>query len=562
MCGIWGIFGSDEDLQTYFQKAYSIRHRGPDAFTLTNIEKFTNCLLCFHRLAITDSSGLGNQPMMIKDFPHIITMCNGELYNYKKLRDQYNFNFTSDCDCEILIHLYAYGGIDFMVKMLDGVYAFCVVDTQAKKVYIGRDTIGVRPMYRSYQEQRGFLAFSSEAKGIVDLNCLKTEITPLLPGLYEEYDVGLDGKASFVERKRFHSIEKLPKWADTSCPMPTGDDHAANIRLLFTEAVRKRFMSKRRIGCFLSGGLDSSLVSALAAKFAKENGVKYALQTFSVGLEGSTDVAAARKVAAHIGSEHHEIVITPEEGTGIIEDVIYSLESYDIITLRGSIAMYLVAKYIKEKTDTVVVYSGEGSDELFQGYINFHLASSPEEADEESRRLLNDLYLFDVQRSDKIPAAHGLEIRVPFLDHHLISYVLSIPQQERGPRFGIEKYLLRKAFDGTRLLPDEILWRPKEGFSEGVSSTKKSWNVVLKEFVEDKVTESMMKEAPSLFPFNTPTTKEAFYYRQIFERRFGNHSSWIPYMWWPKWTNMVDPSARGMKHYKKSVHNCDDANSS
>ncbi|XP_071943744.1 asparagine synthetase [glutamine-hydrolyzing]-like [Antedon mediterranea] len=431
-------------------------------------------------------------------------------------------------------------------------------------MYIGRDTIGVRPMFRLYQEQQGFLAFSSEGKGIIglDLNSIDkaTEITPLLPGIYEEYDLGVNGKASFVTEEKFHAIEKIPKWVfDTSCPMPTGDDHAANVRLLFTEAVRKRFMAKRRIGCFLSGGLDSSLVSALAAKFAKENGVEYALQTFSVGLEGSTDIAAARKVAIHIGSEHHEIVFTSEEGIGIIEDVIYSLESYDIITIRASIAMYLVAKYIKEKTDTVVVYAGEGADELFQGYLNFHIAPSPEEADQESRRLLNDLYLYDVLRSDRITAAHGLEMRVPFLDHHLISYVLSIPQQERGIRFGIEKYLLRKAFEKTGMIPDEILWRPKEGFSDGVSSTEKSWNVALKEFVEDKVTEIMMKEAPILYPFNTPTTKEAFYYRQIFERRFGNRSSWIPYTWLPKWTNMQDPSARGMKHYE-SVQSREDTN--
>ncbi|XP_033127678.1 asparagine synthetase [glutamine-hydrolyzing]-like [Anneissia japonica] len=555
MCGIWAIFGSNEDVHKYCESACKIAHRGPDAFCLENVNHLANCLFGFHRLAIVDDV-FGMQPMRLKNYPHIWMMYNGEIYNFKRLRDQYKFQFTSNCDGEVLIHLYAHGGIEFMAKMLDGVFAFCLLDTQTKKVFIGRDTVGVRPMFRLYLEDEGILAICSEAKGIVGLgdthNC--ADIEPFPPGLYEEYDLLKNGKSVFVSRQRFHSVDQVPKWAlETGTPQPEDGEHQANIRLLLTEAVRKRFMANRRIGCFLSGGLDSSLVSALVTKIAKDEGVvSYPIQTFSIGMTGSPDVAAARKVAAHIGSEHHEIGFTPEEGIEAVEEVIYSLESYDITTIRASVGMYLVAKYVKKETDTVVVLSGEGADELCQGYIYFHMAPTPEEADKESRRLLDDLYLYDVLRGDRTTAAHGLELRVPFLDHHFVSNFLSIPAKLRVPRLGVEKYILRKAFDGTGILPDEILWRPKEAFSDGVSSTEKSWYQVLQEFIETKVTDSMLEDAPKLYPFNPPKSKEAYYYRQIFERSYPNRSSWIPYFWMPKWVNTDDPSARTLKHYKES----------
>ncbi|XP_071954941.1 asparagine synthetase [glutamine-hydrolyzing]-like [Antedon mediterranea] len=554
MCGIWAIFGSNEDVHKYCESACKIAHRGPDAFCLENVNHLANCLFGFHRLAIVDDV-FGMQPMRLKAYPHIWMMYNGEIYNFKKLREQYKFDFTSNCDGEVLIHLYAHGGIDFMAKMLDGVFAFCLLDTQTKKVFIGRDTIGIRPMFRLYLEDDGILAICSEAKGIVGLSNTHdcANIEPFPPAHYEEYDLLMNGKAMFVSRHKFHLYDETPKWAlETQTPKPEVDEHLANIRLLLTEAVRKRFMANRRIGCFLSGGLDSSLVSALVAKLATEEGVSYPIQTFSIGMKGSPDVAAARKVAAHIGSEHHEIGFTPEEGIEAVEDVIYSLESYDITTIRASVGMYLVSKYVKKETDTVVVLSGEGADELCQGYIYFHMSPSAEDADKESRRLLDDLYLYDVLRGDRTTSAFGLEIRVPFLDHHFVSNFLSIPAKLRTPRHGVEKYILRKAFDGSGLLPEEILWRPKEAFSDGVSSTEKSWYQVLQEFIETKVTDSMFEDAPKMYPFNPPKSKEAYYYRQIFERFYPNRSSWIPYFWMPKWVNTDDPSARTLKHYKES----------
>lgn len=254
-----------------------------------------------------------------------------------------------------------------------------------------------------------------------------------------------------------------------------------------------------------------------------------------------------------LGSEHHEVIFTAEEGIQALRDVIYALETWDITTIRASVGMYLVSKYISKETDTVVIYSGEGSDELCQGYIYFHKAPSPEEADEESRRLLKDLYLYDVLRGDRSTASHGLEIRVPFLDVHFASYFLSLDPETRQPKDGIEKWLVRASFDNTDALPKEILWRAKEAFSDGVSSTKpgQSWFELLQNYVENQIPDEAMSRAEEIYPYNTPKTKEGFYYRKIFEELFPGQSHFIPYLWMPKWTNATDPSARTLKHYKE-----------
>ena len=254
-----------------------------------------------------------------------------------------------------------------------------------------------------------------------------------------------------------------------------------------------------------------------------------------------------------LGSEHHEVIFTAEEGIQALRDVIYALETWDITTIRASVGMYLVSKYISKETDTVVIYSGEGSDELCQGYIYFHKAPSPEEADEESRRLLKDLYLYDVLRGDRSTAAHGLEIRVPFLDVHFTSYFLSLDPEIRQPKDGIEKWLLRSSFDDTDALPKEILWRAKEAFSDGVSSTKpgQAWFQILQNYIENQIPDEAMSNAEELYPDNTPKSKEGFYYRQIFEELFPGQSQFIPYLWMPKWTNATDPSARTLEHYKE-----------
>jgi asparagine synthase (glutamine-hydrolysing) len=500
----------------------------------------------------------GMQPMRVKKLPHLYLLYNGEIYNHKQTEEKYDFDVMTKCDGEVILHLYDKFGAEKTAQMLDGVFAFCIIDTKRKEIHLGRDTFGVRPMFtlKGKGSKKGVLALCSEMKSLVPIekhiasNGHKMVLDVFPPGHYASYSLSPDGLVTLIKEGPYTSVGKRPVF-DTKVE-PNSGDAQENIRVLFTEAVRKRLMADRRIGCLLSGGLDSSLVAALLTKLAKECGIDYPIQTFSIGMEGSTDVLAAQKVAAHIGSEHHEVVFSAQEGIQALKDVIYALETYDITTIRASVGMYLVAKYIKERTDTVVVYSGEGADELCQGYIYFHKAPSAEEADKESRRLLEDLYAYDVLRSDRSTAVHGLEIRVPFLDVDFTSYILSIPAELRQPREGIEKWLLRSAFDNTDLLPKEILWRPKEAFSDGVSSTEpgKSWFEILQKYVSSQVPDEALSKAKELYPFNTPKTKEAFFYRQIFEEFFSGHESLIPYFCMPRWVEATDPSARTLSHYK------------
>lgn len=312
-------------------------------------------------------------------------------------------------------------------------------------------------------------------------------------------------------------------------------------------------MADRRIGCMLSGGLDSSLVAALVVKIARENGITYPIQTFSIGQTGSPDLINARKVADMLQTEHHEVTFTPEEAFAVLNDVTYSLETYDITTNRASVPMYMLSKYIKNNTDTIVVFSGEGSDELTQGYIYFHKAPDAEQAHEESKRLLRDLYLYDNLRADRSTAAFGLELRVPFLDKAFTSYILSLPKDIVQPTNGIEKYLLRSSFDGylKDLLPDEVLWRAKEAFSDGVSKHTESWSTQLGRYASSVLNAEDLEAAKTLYPVNTPTTYESLFYRKNFQSKFKGQCHLVPYMWLPKWTgNVTDPSARVLSHYK------------
>ncbi|XP_069110760.1 asparagine synthetase [glutamine-hydrolyzing]-like [Argopecten irradians] len=549
MCGIWAVFGSDDDIAAQCNAAHKIGHRGPDAFRIESINHFPSCCLGFHRLAIVDDLQ-GMQPMRVFKHPHIWLIYNGEIYNHQLLKEQFDFHYATQCDGESIIHLYAQGGIEFAASQLDGVFAFCLLDTANRKVYLGRDTFGVRPSFRLTTES-GFLAVCSEAKGLMSMMEDKTTSTlePFLPGHVETYDLDSIGRATFVERTRFHKIGDAPLYKTVANPID--NDIKASIRTLFEGAVSKRMMADRRIGCLLSGGLDSSLVASTLVKLAKERGIPYPVQTFSIGMEGSPDLLAARKVAKHLDTEHHEIIFTPEEGIAAIEDVVYHLESYDITTIRASVGMYLVSKYVKEKTDTTVILSGEGADEIAQGYIYFHKAPTAQDADEESRRLCKDLYMYDVLRGDRTTSAWGLEIRVPFLDHRFSSYYLSLDPKLKTPKNGIEKHLLRSAFDDTGLLPTEILWRPKEAFSDGVSSQTRSWYEVLQDYIDEQINDTELEECSHRYPHNPPRSKEALYYRRIFEKSYTGQAHLIPYYWMPKWSTSSDPSARTLKHYKQ-----------
>lgn len=554
MCGIWAIFGSDGDISFQCNSVHKITHRGPDAFRIENINHFPNSCLGFHRLAIVDDL-CGMQPMRTFQHPYVYLIYNGEIYNFKELAKKFDIKQDTACDGEIIIHLYAKFGIEFAAKHFDGPFFFCLLDTANRKVFLGRDTFGVRPGFRITTED-GFLAVCSEAKGLIDLSYDKADhlydtsrIEAFPPGHVETYSLDKQGRALFSERVRFHKIGTEPAYP--TFPVPIVSDVKQNIREFFTMAVRKRLMADRRVGCLLSGGLDSSLVAALVVKLSKELGVEYKVQTFSIGMEGSTDLLAARKVAKYLDTEHHEKVFTAEEGIEALDSVIKHLESYDITTVRASVGMYLISKYIKENTDSTVILSGEGADEIAQGYIYFHKAPSAEEASEESLRLCNDLYMYDVLRADRTTAAWGLEIRVPFLDHRFSHYYLTLPHEDKRPKDGIEKHLLRSAFSDQGLIPDEILWRPKEAFSDGVSSVTTSWYEVLQKYIDVQINDDELAEARHKFDHNVPKTKEALYYRRIFEKYYPGMGKWIPYFWMPKWIQSSDPSARTLKHYKQ-----------
>lgn len=549
------MFGSDECLSVQCTSAMRIAHRGPDAFRFENVNGFTNCCFGFHRLAVVDQL-YGMQPLRIKKFPFLWLCYNGEIYNHHTLRKQFDFDHQTKVDGEILLHLYDRFGIQKMASLLDGVFAFVLLDTANRKVFLGRDTYGVRPLFKFITDD-GFLAVCSEAKGLTDITHAAespANIVALLPGHFEAFDLKPNGKVQPVQMEPFHCCTEEPAHAvyDAVEMLPAScEDEAvrSNVRALFESAVRKRLMAQRRIGCLLSGGLDSSLVAATLVKLAKEEKLPYPIQTFAIGSEDSPDVLAARKVAAHIGSEHHEVNFTAEEGIQAVEEVIYHLETYDITTIRASVGMYLISKYIKEKSDSVVIFSGEGSDELTQGYLYFHKAPTPKAAAEDSVRLLKELYLFDVLRADRTTAAHGLELRVPFLDHRFTAYYLSLPEEMRTPKHGVEKHLLRDTFKDLNLIPDEILWRRKEAFSDGMMSVKKSWYVCLQEHLESMVNDDQMEKAHQTFPHNPPPSKEAYYFRQVFEKRYPGQAEWLSHYWMPRWADASDPSARTLALY-------------
>ncbi|XP_062845415.1 asparagine synthetase [glutamine-hydrolyzing] [Trichomycterus rosablanca] len=531
MCGIWAIFGGGECLSAHCANAMKIAYRGPDAFRFENASGFTNCCFGFHQLAIVDQL-YGMQPLRVKRFPFLWLCYNGEIYNHQQLRKQFEFEHQTRVDGEVMLHLYDRFGIEKMVTLLDGVFAFVLLDTANKKVFLGRDTYGVRPLFRMLTDD-GLLAVCSEGKGLIHVThstSKPVKISPFLPGHFEVFNLNLGGTVVSVQLKQFHCCTAEPEHVtyDTIERLSSDLDLQTmknNIRILFENAVRKRLMARRSIGCLLSGGLDSSLVAATVIRLAKEEQLQGPIQTFTIGGECSPDAAAARKVAAHIGSEHHEVSFTAEEAIRALEEVIFHLESYDVGTIRASVGMYLVCKYIRERTDSVVIFSGEGSDELAQGYLYFHKAPSAEE-----------LYLFDVLRADRTTAAHGLELRAPFLDHRFTAYYLSLPEQLRVPKDGVEKRLLREAFKGLDLIPDEILWRRKLPFGDGLTSAKNSWYDVLQEHVESEVNDSQFKNAAQLFPYNPPMTKEGFFYRQIFEKFYPGRCEWTPHFWLPRWT--------------------------
>lgn len=558
MCGIWALFGLDaKPITCICENFEKISHRGPEAFRLEFDNRVKNGYLAFHRLAIVDCLN-GMQPMRLNKYPYLFLLCNGEIYNCNKLREQYNFQYTTKCDVEVILHLYAQGGSDNVARSLDGVFAFCLLDIEKKKIILGRDPYGVRPLFKLYSNA-GHLGISSESKGLINISKhIQDEYTlqPFVPGNYEEYELLNDGRTRLLQTINYHKPGDKPNFlAYTPWNTLSNSDVHENIRKLFSAAVEKRLLADRRIGCLLSGGLDSSLVAATLVQHAQKHKLPYKIQSFAIGMGDSPDIIAARQVADYIGTEHHEIIFSPEDVAEILDKVIYHLETFDITTIRASIGMYIISRYISQNTETTVIFSGEGADELAQGYIYFRDAPTAMDAHNESIRLLKDIYLYDGLRADRTTSAFSLELRVPFLDIQFTNYYLSLDAAIRQPQNGIEKYLLRSAFDGTDILPSKILWRHKEAFSDGVTSIKKSLFQIVQDIVEDKVQDEDLAKAHVKYPHCTPKTKEALYYRNVFESYYGGQAEvFTPYFWMPRWVkDIADPSARFIKHYSADV---------
>lgn len=540
MCGIYALISASKNRDAIAAALAALAARGPEYSAAADISG-THVTLGFTRLAINGLTPAGHQPLQ-NDNLHLV--CNGEIYNYKELAQRYDINLPDgSSDCAVLPELFQkLTPIEFC-NALDGVFALVLVDAAAKRVYAARDPYGVRPLFYARDDDR--LIFASEIKA------LPRDVTPhaFPPGTIYVYDA-LTGEC--LETHKYHNIPeaKLPVFAS---PFNISEAQRA-LNIALTSAVKKRLMSDRPIGALLSGGVDSSLVAAIAARELRKIGKK--LTTFSIGLPGSTDLIYAEKVAAHIQSDHHTILCTPDEFLAAIPEVIKAIESYDITTVRASVGNYLVGKYIKENTDIKVVFNGDGSDEIGGGYLYFYNAPSDAAFESETSRLLSEIHLFDVLRSDRCMAAHGLEARTPFLDKGVVATWRALSTAFRRPRRAgtdgrgaqMEKQILREAFQNDALLPFEVLWRRKEAFSDGVSSTADSWYLRCAAYAADKVLTPEYLGTVSRGSHNPPLTYEAFWYRRLFEMYYGDAAvTVIPHMWLPRWSTTSDPSARTLK---------------
>lgn len=551
MCGIVTVFETKSDISSLrpeiLKMSKKIRHRGPD---WSGIYCNENAILAHERLSIVDPES-GGQPLKTKD-GKVILAVNGEIYNHRELRQRYagKYEFLTGSDCEVILALYRDKGPDFL-EDLNGIFAFALYDEENDFYMVARDHIGVIPLYMG-TDAKGQRYFASELKaleGVCDV------IEPFLPG--HVYD------SASKEMKQWYKRD----WEDYEA-VKNNSTSIPELREALENAVKRQLMSDVPYGVLLSGGLDSSIISAIAAKYAphriEEDGKEAAywprLHSFAVGLKGAPDLAAARKVAEHIGTVHHEINYTVQEGLDAIRDVIYFIETYDVTTVRASTPMYLLARVIKSMGIKMVL-SGEGADEIFGGYLYFHKAPDAKAFHEETVRKLSKLHLYDCLRANKSLSAWGVEGRVPFLDKEFLDVAMRLnPKDKMAAEGKMEKWVLRKAFED--LIPDEIAWRQKEQFSDGVGY---SWIDSLKEITASQVTDEMMKNAKLRFPVNTPQNKEEYYYRSIFEEHFPSMTAaaCVPSVpsvacstpealaWDASFKNLNDPSGRAVK----TVHN-------
>lgn len=546
MCGIVSIFNIQEQTPELRQKALrmsqKIRHRGPD---WSGIYTGGSAILCHERLSIVDPES-GKQPLFSSDKKQVLAV-NGEIYNHQDIRRRYagKYQFQTGSDCEVILALYRDKGIDFL-ENLSGIFAFALYDAERDEFLIARDPIGVIPLYIGYDDD-GKVYVASELKAL-EGQCDRYE--PFLPGHY--YWSREPGMKRYYKRDWFSYDAVKDNAASVT------DIHDA-----LEAAVKRQLMSDVPYGVLLSGGLDSSVISAIAEKFSerriedddKERAWWPRLHSFAVGLKGAPDLAKAKLVADYIGTVHHEINYTIQEGLDAIRDVIYFIETYDVTTVRASTPMYLLARVIKSMGIKMVL-SGEGADEIFGGYLYFHKAPSPKAFHEETVRKLSKLYLYDCLRANKSLSAWGVEGRVPFLDKEFLDVAMRTnPEAKMCPGKTIEKRIVREAF--ANMLPDEVAWRQKEQFSDGVGY---SWIDTLKKITSDQVSDEQMAHAAERFPINPPRNKEEYYYRSIFAEHFPSDSAArsvpsVPSVacstaealaWDEAFKNMNDPSGRAV----------------
>lgn len=544
MCGIFAYLSNKTknvlNIENAFQRT---NNRGLDNHELKSIHPYL--IFGFHRLSINDTSFKGNQPLYHPNKPYVL-ICNGEIYNYKFLYQKALGNQVpiSNSDCEVILYLYEKFGIEKTLNLLDSeAFAFCLYDGELNKLFVARDRFGVRPLFVGGGGDE--FIFCSEAKGILPLS---NTMEQFHPGCWREYDIET---GSTIIHSEYHS------YCDKIFPVMKSnmeeDFICKEIHDRLENAVRKRLMSDRPIGCLLSGGLDSSIICALVSKeFRKQK--RGELHTFSIGLKNSPDLHYAKIVADHIGSCHHHVECSENEFLEAIPKVIYHIESYDTTTVRASVGNYLIGKYISENSDIKVVFNGDGSDEQ-SGYLYLKNAPDTDTFQKECIRLLEEIHYFDVLRSDRCLSSNfSLETRTPFLDNDFVNFYMSIPPElKMYSKNRIEKYLLRKAFEKD--LPPEIVWRPKEAFSDGCSSHENSWHEIIKGFVDKIVTDDEFITKKELYKHNTPMLKESFYYRQIFESQYKNCENIIPHFWLPKWCDSQnDPSARQLDIYSISTN--------
>lgn len=582
MCGIWGVVlrdksnkaeregeGEAADRTNAFWK---LKHRGPD---YSCYETFGQTVVGFHRLAVMDTSFRSNQPYVLQTRTRtIVFVCNGEIYNYDELIKEHDLDIDGHSDCLTIPKLYLkypYETFtDLFQRRVRGEFAFALFEYDSLKtlrqVVLGRDQVGVRPLYYHVSDPEREASAPASAPAPAPASApLRHNVLLAFASEVKALDASLQSVSEFppgcLARVRMEPLTDRTdvdmtffRWIYNTKALPGIEEemHLARIREAAISSVRTRLNADRPLAFLLSGGVDSSLVCAIASKI-----LKTPIKTFCCGMDESTDRVYARRVAGHIGSAHTEVTFTPQEALDLLDDVVRTTETWDTTTIRASTGQYIVCRHIAQNTDCKVVLVGEGPDEVCSSYLFNWYCPSAVDLHECALEYVHNIHFYDVKRADRCISRWGMEGRVPFLDPLFIEAYWNVPADWRHPKYkGIEKWWLRKAFDGYDLLPDDVLWRKKEAFSDGISGAQKSWYHMIQEACETLVTDEQLAHARDHFAVNCPTTKEAYYFRTLFEKHYPGRSDIVPRYWLPKYdaaghtiTAYVDPSARTLQVY-------------